>query len=69
MNLPYNDNCAPDGYDFDFAPDPKNTDSDKKLGVFITLYMEWGKTIPNHTEKDFLEVKSIRFKRNVYEED
>ena len=71
MCLPGNDNCAPAfiGYDFDFAPDPKNTDLDKKLGVFITLYMEWSKTIPNHTDKDFLEVKSIRFKRNVYDED
>ena len=66
-----NDNCAPAfvGYDFDFAPDPKNTNLDKKLKVFITLNMEWSKKIPKHKDKDFLEVKSIRFKRIVFDED
>ena len=61
-----NDNCRPAfvGYKFTFKPDRKKPDFEKKLEVFISLDTEWSKTIPKHTDKDFLKVKSIRFKRN-----
>ena len=51
------------GYGFDFVPDRKNSASDKRVEVFIGLEMEWSKEVPKHSDKDFLEVKAIRFKR------
>lgn len=61
------DKCRPAfvGYEFTFTPDRKKPDFGKKLEVFISLEMEWSKTLPKHTDKDFLKVKNLRFKRNT----
>ena len=58
-------NCPPRfvGYRFSFVPDRESLASGKRLEVAINLEMEWSKDIPQHTEKDFLSVKAIRFKR------
>ncbi len=59
-------NCQPPvfvGYSFGFVPERKNSVSDKKVEVFINLDMEWSKEIPKPSDKDFLAVKAIRFKR------
>lgn len=51
------------GYDFSFVPDRENSASDKRVEVSIDLEMEWSKEVPKHSDKDFLAVKAIRFKR------
>lgn len=51
------------GYEFSYVPDNKNPASEKRLEVFISLEMEWSKTIPKHSDKDMIEVKGISFKR------
>ena len=51
------------GYRFKFVPDRKNSASGKSLDVSIDLDMKWSKEIPKPSDKDFLEVKAIRFKR------
>jgi hypothetical protein len=58
-------NCHPAfvGYDFRFVPGSRDTNSDKRLEVYINLEMEWSKVIPQHSDQDFLAVKSIHFKR------
>jgi hypothetical protein len=58
-------NCPPRfvGYHFSFVPDTKSLTSGKSRKVGINLEMEWSKEIPQHTDKDFLVVKAIRFKR------
>jgi hypothetical protein len=57
-------NCPPRfvGYHFTFVPDTKSLTSGKSRKVVINLEMEWSKEIPQHTDKDFLAVKAIRFK-------
>jgi len=37
--------------------------SGKTLAVAIDLEMEWSKKVPQHTDKDFLAVQAILFKR------
>lgn len=58
-------NCPPRfvGYRFSFAPDARSLASGKSLEVAINLEMEWSKEVPQHTDKDFLAVKAVRFKR------
>jgi hypothetical protein len=58
-------NCPPGfvGYRFSFVPDTKSLASGKRLEVAIDLEMEWSKKVPRHTDKDFLVVKAILFKR------
>jgi len=58
-------NCPPRfvGYQFSFVPDTKSLTSGKSREVTINLEMEWSKEVPQHTDKDFLAVKAIRFKR------
>jgi hypothetical protein len=58
-------NCPPRfvGYRFNFVPETKSLSSGKSLAVAVDLEMEWSKEVPQHTEKDFLEVKAIRLKR------
>ncbi len=58
-------NCPPRfvGYRFSFVPDAKSLASGNSLEVVINLEMEWSKEVPQHTDKDFLAVKVIRFKR------
>lgn len=58
-------NCPPRfvGYRFSFVPEHTGLASGKSLEVAINLEMEWSKEVPQHTDKDFLVVKAIRFKR------
>ena len=58
-------NCPPRfvGYRFSFVPEAKSLASGESLEVSINLEMEWSKEVPQHTDKDFLVVKAIRFKR------
>ena len=58
-------NCPPRfvGYRFSFVPDTRSLASGKSLEVAINLEMEWSKEVPQHTDKDFLVVKALRFKR------
>jgi hypothetical protein len=58
-------NCPPRfvGYRFSFLPDTRSLASGKSLEVAINLEMEWSKEVPQHTDKDFLLVKSLRCKR------
>ena len=58
-------NCPPKfvGYSFSFAPEDASLASGKRLEVAISLEMEWSKDVPQHTDKDILAVKAIRFKR------
>lgn len=58
-------NCPPRfvGYRFNFVPDNRSLASGKSLEVAIDLEMEWSKEVPRHTDKDFLVVKAILFKR------
>ena len=58
-------NCPPRfvGYEFRFVPDTRSLASGKSREVAINLEMEWSKEVPQHTDKDFLAVKAIRFKR------
>ena len=58
-------NCPPRfvGYRFSFVPEARSLASGKSLEVAIELEMEWSKEAPRHTDKDFLVVKAIRFKR------
>jgi hypothetical protein len=58
-------NCPPRfvGYRFSFMPDTQSLASGKIVEVAINLEMEWSKKVPQHTDKDFLAVKAILFKR------
>ena len=58
-------NCPPRfvGYRFSFVPDAESLASGKSIEVAINLEMEWSAEVPQHTDKDFLAVKAIRFKR------
>ena len=58
-------NCPPHfvGYRFSFVPDTRSLASGKSLEVAIDLEMEWSKEVPQHSDKDFLVVKAILFKR------
>ncbi len=58
-------NCPPAfvGYSFSFMPDRESLATGKRLEVAINLEMEWSKEVPHHSDKDFLVVKAIRFKR------
>ena len=58
-------NCPPRfvGYRFNFVPDNRSLALGKSLEVAIDLEMEWSKEVPRHTDKDFLVVKAILFKR------
>jgi hypothetical protein len=58
-------NCPPRfvGYRFRFVPDPRSPTAGKSLEIAINLEMEWSKEVPQHTDKDFLLVKAILFKR------
>ncbi len=58
-------NCPPRfvGYSFSFMPDRESLATGKRLEVAINLEMEWSKEVPQHTDKDFLAVKAIHFKR------
>jgi hypothetical protein len=58
-------NCQPAfvGYTFSFTPDFENKTSGKSFEVAVDLTMEWSKVVPRHTDKDFLEVKEIQFRR------
>jgi hypothetical protein len=51
------------GYSFSFVPDQENMTSGKRLGVVVDLKMESSKTVPQHTDQDFLAVKEILFRR------
>ena len=51
------------GYSFSFVPAQENTTSGKRVEVVIDLGMQWSKEVPHHTDKDFLVVESIRFRR------
>ena len=44
-------------------PDRESLATGKRLEVAINLEMEWSKEVPHHSDKDFLVVKAIRFKR------
>ena len=58
-------NCPPRfvGYRFSFMPKAESLASGKSLEVAINFEMEWSKEVPLHTDKDFLAVKAVRFKR------
>lgn len=58
-------NCHPAfvGYRFRFVPGSRDADSSKRLEVYISLEMEWTKVVPQPTDKDFVVVKSVLFKR------
>jgi hypothetical protein len=51
------------GYSFSFVPEPEKMISGKRLGVVVDLKMQWSKEVPQHTDKDFLAVEAIRFRR------
>jgi len=51
------------GYSFSFVPDQENMTSGKRLEVVVDLKMKSSKEVPQHTDKDFLAVKEIRFRR------
>jgi hypothetical protein len=51
------------GYIFTFTPDWESKTSGKSFEVAVDLTMEWSKVVPRHTDKDFLAVKEIRFRR------
>lgn len=65
VKCPTGVNCHPAfvGYRFSFMPAHKDSASGKRFEVSISLEMEWSKVVPQHTDKDFLAVKAIRFKR------
>jgi hypothetical protein len=58
-------NCPPRfvGYRFKFVPDNESLASGKRVEVSIDLEMEWSKEVSQHTDNDYLVVKSILFKR------
>jgi hypothetical protein len=51
------------GYSFSFVPNQESMTSGQRLGVAVDLEMQSSKEVPQHTDKDFLEVKAIRFRR------
>jgi hypothetical protein len=51
------------GYSFSFVPAEGNAISGKRVEVVVDLGMQWSKEVPQHTDKDFLVVEAIRFRR------
>ena len=50
------------GYSFSAVP-TEGAISGKRVEVVVDLGMEWSKEVPQHTDKDFLVVEAIRFRR------
>jgi hypothetical protein len=51
------------GYTFTFTPDWESKTSGTSFEVDVDLSTQWSKVVPRHTDKDFLEVKEICFRR------